>query len=39
LIFAPKALDADNVANVSRDSKGILMTDFPLASEAIAIAL
>jgi hypothetical protein len=39
LIFTPRALEADNVAIVSRDIKGILIIDFPLASEAIAIAL
>jgi hypothetical protein len=38
-MFIPRALEADNVAIVSLDIKGILMIDFPLASEAIAIAL
>jgi hypothetical protein len=38
-MFIPRALEADNVAIVSLDIKGILMIDLPLASEAIAIAL
>jgi hypothetical protein len=39
MIFAPNALDADKVAMVSLDSKGLLIIDFPSASEAMAIAL